>query len=40
MPDTRGSAVIGWDIGGAHLKAAWAAKGWPDQGAKAVTGSR
>lgn len=24
MPDTRGSTVIGWDIGGAHLKAAWA----------------
>lgn len=27
MSDTRGSTVIGWDIGGAHLKAAWAADG-------------
>ncbi|WP_372395507.1 hydantoinase/oxoprolinase family protein [Azospirillum sp. HJ39] len=27
MSDTFGSTVVGWDIGGAHLKAAWAANG-------------
>ncbi|MBY6263450.1 hydantoinase/oxoprolinase [Azospirillum sp. 412522] len=27
MFDNRGSAVVGWDIGGAHLKAAWAERG-------------
>ena len=27
MSDVHSSAVIGWDIGGAHLKAAWAEDG-------------